>query len=184
MLVLAETLDLRDSGTALHSQTVGRLCEQIAVALGLAPEQVERVRLAGLLHDIGKIGVADTILQKPAALTEDEWAEMRKHPELGARILTGANLDDISSWVLAHHERPDGRGYPHGLVGDAIPLEARILAVADSFEAMTSDRVYRAGMPIEEAAAELRRCAGAQFDARVVEVFLATLARTAERTAL
>jgi diguanylate cyclase (GGDEF)-like protein/putative nucleotidyltransferase with HDIG domain len=184
VLVLAETLDLRDSGTALHSQTVGRLCEQIAVALDLSAEHVERIRLAGLLHDIGKIGVADHILQKPGALTEDEWAEMRKHPELGARILTGANLDDISTWVLAHHERADGRGYPHGLVGDAIPLEARILAVADSFEAMTSDRVYRDGMRVEEAAAELRRCSGAQFDERIVEAFLASLERTAERAPL
>ncbi|MDQ5807862.1 MAG: diguanylate cyclase [Actinomycetota bacterium] len=175
VLILAETLDLRDSGTAQHSQTVGRLCEQIATALGLPEERVERVRLAGLLHDLGKIGVADTILQKPGALDDAEWAEMRKHPELGARILSGANLDDLSAWVLAHHERPDGRGYPSGLVGDQIPLEARILAVADSFEAMTSDRVYRAGMPVADAVAELERCAGAQFDEHVVDAFVAVL---------
>jgi diguanylate cyclase (GGDEF)-like protein/putative nucleotidyltransferase with HDIG domain len=176
VLILAETLDLRDSGTAQHSQTVGRLCERIATALGLEPEHVERVRLAGLLHDLGKIGVADPILRKPGALNDAEWAEMRKHPELGARILSGANLDDLSAWVLAHHERPDGRGYPSGLAGDAIPLEARILAVADSFEAMTSDRVYRAGMPVEDAIEELRRCAGTQFDSDVVEAFLGVLA--------
>ena len=175
VLILAETLDLRDTGTAQHSQTVGRLSEQIATALGLDAERVERVRLAGLLHDLGKIGVADTILRKPGALTEAEWAEMRKHPELGARILSGANLDDISAWVLAHHERPDGRGYPSGIEGDAIPLEARILAVADSFEAMISDRVYRKAMPVSDALAELRRCAGAQFDARVVDAFAAVL---------
>ena len=181
VLVLAETLDLRDSGTAQHSQTVGRLSEQIAVGLGLDSERVERIRLAGLLHDIGKIGVPDPILQKPGALSEEEWAEMRKHPELGARILTGANLDDIAGWVLAHHERPDGRGYPSGLAGEDIPLEARILAVADSFEAMTSDRVYRPGMPIAAAVAELRRCAGTQFDERVVEVFLASGALTAQQ---
>jgi diguanylate cyclase (GGDEF)-like protein/putative nucleotidyltransferase with HDIG domain len=180
VLILAETLDLRDSGTAQHSQTVGRLCEQIALALELDPERVERLRLAGLLHDLGKIGVPDHVLGKPGALTESEWAEMKKHPELGARILSGANLDDISAWVLAHHERPDGRGYPYGLVGDAIPLEARVLAVADSYEAMTSDRVYRPGMPREEAIAELERCAGSQFDARVVEAFVATLVAVPE----
>jgi diguanylate cyclase (GGDEF)-like protein/putative nucleotidyltransferase with HDIG domain len=180
VLILAETLDLRDSGTAQHSQTVGRLCEQIAIALELDPERVERLRLAGLLHDLGKIGVPDHVLGKPAALTESEWAEMKKHPELGARILSGANLDDISAWVLAHHERPDGRGYPYGLVGDAIPLEARVLAVADSYEAMTSDRVYRPGMPRAEAIAELERCAGSQFDARVVDAFVATLVAVPE----
>ncbi|HEX8120223.1 MAG TPA: diguanylate cyclase [Solirubrobacteraceae bacterium] len=175
VLILAETLDLRDTGTAQHSQTVGRLCEQIATELGLEPDRVERVRLAGLLHDLGKIGVPDPILRKPGALTDAEWAEMRKHPELGARILSGASLDDISSWVLAHHERPDGRGYPSGLAGDEIPLEARILAVADSFEAMTSDRVYRSGMPVADAIDELRRCAGSQFDERVVEAFAGVL---------
>jgi diguanylate cyclase (GGDEF)-like protein/putative nucleotidyltransferase with HDIG domain len=179
VLILAETLDLRDTGTAQHSQTVGRLCERIASALGLDPERVERVRLAGLLHDLGKIGVPDPILRKPGALTEAEWNEMRKHPELGARILSGANLDDLSAWVLAHHERPDGRGYPSGLSGEEIPLEARILAVADSFEAMTSDRVYRAGMPVEDAVEELRRCAGSQFDQGVVDAFLGVLAEPA-----
>ena len=180
VLVLAETLDLRDSGTALHSQTVGRLSEQIACRLGLQPERVERIRLAGVLHDVGKIGVADPILRKPGPLTEEEWAEMRKHPELGARILTGANLDDISAWVLAHHERPDGRGYPSGLTGDDIPLEAKILAVADSFEAMTSDRVYRPGMAIADAVAELRRCSGTQFDEHIVEAFLTSGALAGE----
>jgi diguanylate cyclase (GGDEF)-like protein len=180
VLILAETLDLRDSGTSQHSQTVGQLCEQIGVALGLDPDRVERLRLAGLLHDLGKIGVPDYILGKPGALNETEWAEMRKHPELGARILSGANLDDISAWVLAHHERPDGRGYPSGVSGDAIPLEARVLAVADSYEAMTSDRVYRPGMPRDAAIEELQRCAGTQFDERVVEAFVATLVAVPE----
>ena len=181
VLILAETLDLRDSGTAQHSQTVGLLCEQIGGALGFDPGRIERLRLAGLLHDLGKIGVPDHVLGKPGALTETEWAEMKKHPELGARILSGANLDDISAWVLAHHERPDGRGYPYGLAADQIPLEARVLAVADSYEAMTSDRVYRPGMPREEAIAELQRCAGSQFDAKVVEAFVATLVAVADR---
>jgi len=177
VLVLAETLDLRDTGTALHSQTVGRYAELIATALGLAEARVKRVRLAGLLHDIGKLGVPDPILRKAGPLNAKEWDEMRKHPELGARILAGANLDDISGWVLAHHERPDGRGYPAGLAAHDIPLEARILSVADAFEAMTSDRVYRRAIPVSEAIEELRRHAGTQFDVRIVELFLACLER-------
>jgi diguanylate cyclase (GGDEF)-like protein/putative nucleotidyltransferase with HDIG domain len=179
VLVLAETLDLRDSGTALHSQTVGRYCEQIAVHLGLDEQRTERIRLAGLLHDIGKIGVADEILRKPGGLTDSEWAEMRKHPELGARILTGANLDELAVWVLAHHERPDGRGYPSGLSAEEIPLESRILSVADAYEAMTSDRPYRDALPQEVALEELRRGSGTQFDPEIVEAFLTLLGASA-----
>jgi diguanylate cyclase (GGDEF)-like protein/putative nucleotidyltransferase with HDIG domain len=174
VLVLAETMDLRDNGTALHSQTVGRYAEAVAQRLGLAAPHVERVRLAGLLHDVGKIGVPDNVLQKSGPLDENEWAEMRKHPELGARMLAGANLDDISGWVLAHHERPDGRGYPAGLSGDEISLEARILAAADAFEAMTGDRVYRSAMPVADAIAELLAHAGTQFDPNVVEALIAS----------
>jgi len=182
VLILAETLDLRDTGTALHSQTVGRYAEMIAGALGLAEERVNRIRLAGLLHDIGKIGVPDPILRKPAALDEDESEEMRKHPELGARILAGANLEDVSQWVLAHHERPDGTGYPMGLSGEEIPLEAKILAVADAFEAMTAERVYSPPIPVPVAVGELERCAGAQFDADIVETFIACLGKASARS--
>jgi diguanylate cyclase (GGDEF)-like protein/putative nucleotidyltransferase with HDIG domain len=176
VMVLAETLDIRDSGTARHSQTVAHLAAITARGLGMAPELVERVRLAGVLHDIGKIGVPDSILRKPGPLTEVEYAEMQGHTELGARIVAGANLEDISAWVLAHHERPDGRGYPNRLAGEDIPLEARILAVADSYEAMTSDRVYRLSIGDAAAQEELRRCAGTQFDANVVEALIAALA--------
>jgi two-component system cell cycle response regulator len=183
VLVLAETLDIRDSGTARHSQTVSRYAAAIARELGMSEDEVERVRLAGVVHDVGKIGVADAILRKPGPLDEVEYAEMMKHAELGARILAAANLDDLSAWVHAHHERPDGRGYPRALAGEAIPLEARILAVADSYEAMTSDRVYRLAMSREDAQAELRRCAGKQFDVRVVEAFLRTAAREPLRAA-
>lgn len=175
LLSLAEALDLRDAGTADHSQTVGRHCELVARELGLPRERVERVRLAGVLHDIGKIGVSDVILRKPGPLDDAEWAEMRRHPEIGARILGASEFDDIRGWVLAHHERPDGRGYPAGLRGDEIPLEARILAVADAYEAMTSDRVYRAAIGGEAARAELRRGAGTQFDPLVVQAFLTVL---------
>ena len=176
-MLLAETLDMRDVGTARHSQTVGRYAEEIARALGLPEPHVERIRAAGVLHDIGKLGVADAVLKKPGALTDEEWAEMRRHPELGARILDHANLRDISAWVLAHHERIDGRGYPHGLAGDVIPLEARILAVADAYEAMTADRAYRAALGHDAAQQELRDGSGSQFDPEVVEAFLAVLTR-------
>jgi putative nucleotidyltransferase with HDIG domain len=176
VLILAETLDLRDTGTALHSQTVGRYAEMIASALELGEERIKRIRLAGLLHDIGKIGVPDPILRKPGALDAEEWEEMRKHPELGARILAGANLDDISGWVLAHHERPDGQGYPLGLAGPEIPLEAKILSVADAFEAMTAERVYSPPLPVTTAIAELKRHSSTQFDSEIVQTFLACVA--------
>jgi putative nucleotidyltransferase with HDIG domain len=180
-MLLAETLDMRDVGTARHSQTVGRYAEAIASALGLPDARVERIRAAGVLHDIGKLGVADAVLKKPGALTDEEWAEMRRHPELGARILDHANLRDISAWVLAHHERIDGRGYPHGLAGAEIPLEARILAVADAYEAMTADRAYRAALGHDAAQEELRAGAGTQFDPEIVEAFLAVLAPRVRR---
>ncbi len=175
VLNLAEALDMRDTGTARHSQTVGRHCELMARELGLTREQVDRVRVAGVLHDIGKIGVADSILCKPGPLTDEEYEAMKKHPEIGARILGGSGLDDIRSWILAHHERPDGRGYPYGLTGKDIPLQARILAVGDAYEAMTSDRVYRRAIGAEAARQELRDNAGKQFDARVVDALFKAL---------
>jgi HD-GYP domain-containing protein (c-di-GMP phosphodiesterase class II) len=175
-MLLAETLDLRDVGTARHSQTVGRYAEAIARALALPESRIERIRAAGVLHDLGKLGVADAVLKKPGKLTAEEWVEMRRHPELGARILDHANLRDISGWVLAHHERIDGRGYPHALAGDEIPLEARILAVADAYEAMTADRAYRSALGHDAAQQELCAGAGTQFDPRVVDAFLAVIA--------
>src|SRR3954468_6090857 len=171
-LKLAEALDMRDEGTVRHSQAVGRYCARMARALGLDRRRVERIRIAGVLHDIGKIGVPEPILYKPGPLTHEEWLEMRKHPEIGARLLRSAGLDDIRSWIIAHHERPDGLGYPRGTSGDAIPLEARILAVGDAYEAMTSDRVYRRSIGVQTARAELRAGAGTQFDTRVVRAFL------------
>ncbi|MDQ4040777.1 MAG: diguanylate cyclase [Actinomycetota bacterium] len=175
LLSLAEAIDLRDAGTADHAQTVGRHCALMARELGLPRECVERVRLAGLLHDVGKIGISDAILRKPGPLDDAEWAEMRRHPEIGARILGASEFDDIREWVLAHHERPDGRGYPFGLRGDEIPLEAKILAVGDAYEAMTCDRVYRAAIGVDAARDELRRGAGSQFDGLVVEALLRVL---------
>jgi HD-GYP domain-containing protein (c-di-GMP phosphodiesterase class II) len=153
----------------------------MARELGLDARAVERVRWAGVLHDVGKIGVSDSILRKPSALTEEEWIEMRRHPEIGARLL-GDDEPDIRDWVFAHHERPDGKGYPRGLKGTAIPLEARILAVADAFEAMTADRVYRPAVPREEAVAELERQSGTQFDPMVVSAFAAVVDASAGRS--
>jgi diguanylate cyclase (GGDEF)-like protein len=174
VMLLAETLDLRDAGTADHSRTVGEFAAATAAALGLEPERVERLRAAGVLHDLGKLAVRDATLHKPGKLDDEEWREIRRHPEVGAQVLAHAGLGDIAAWVRGHHERLDGRGYPDGLSGDAIPLEARILAVADAYEAMIADRPYRAGMAAAEAREELERCAGTQFDADVVRAFLGT----------
>jgi diguanylate cyclase (GGDEF)-like protein/putative nucleotidyltransferase with HDIG domain len=170
-MLLAETLDLRDVATARHSETVGRYAERIAHELGLAPDQVERVRVAGVLHDIGKLGISDAVLLKPDRLEPHEWQEIKRHPEVGARILEHANLRDVASWVLSHHERLDGNGYPRELAGASIPLEGRILAVADAYEAMTADRPYRKALSESDARAELRRGAGTQFDPEVVGAF-------------
>jgi diguanylate cyclase (GGDEF)-like protein len=175
VMLLAEALDLRDPSTALHSRTVGRLARRTAVELGLAEPRVERVHAAGVLHDLGKLGISDAILHKPGPLDDGEWREMRRHPEVGARILEHAGMRDIATWVRAHHERVDGRGYPLGLPGEAISLEARILSVADSYEAMIADRPYRAGMWAGAAREELLRCAGTQFDSEVVAAFLRAL---------
>jgi diguanylate cyclase (GGDEF)-like protein len=175
VLSLVEVLDMRHTSTAEHSITVGRYSFQIAVAMGLSPERVDRLRLAGILHDIGKIGIADAILLKESDMDPQEWSEIQRHPELGARVLANAGLSDIANWVIAHHERPDGTGYPEGLEGDAIPFEAQILAVADSFEAMVAERVYSPAMSRGEAMAELRRHSGTQFNPEIVEAFLSTL---------
>jgi hypothetical protein len=175
VMLLAETLDLRDSGTAQHSRTVGDLARQIAERLGFPPDRIERIHAAGVLHDLGKLGIADAILHKPGALTEAEWEEMKRHPEIGAQILEHAGMNDIAKWVLAHHERLDGRGYPLGVPPEQVCLEARILSVADAYEAMIADRPYRRGMPQVQARAELERCSGTQFDRRVVAALCAAL---------
>ena len=184
VLSLAEVLDLRDERNALHSAAVARLCEQIGRELGLPESRVNRLRLAGMLHDIGKIGIADTILDKPGPLSPGEWDQVRRHPEMAARILGAKELTDIREWVLKRHEQPDGHGYPSGISGEEIPLEARILAVAESYDAMTSDRPYRSAKTPAEAMDEMGRYAGSQFDGRVVDALKRVLVSVEAPSAL
>ena len=177
VLSLAEVLELRDTRTASHSAAVGRYCELIAAELQFSAHRTQRLRLAGLLHDIGKVGVADSIWEKPGPLSPAEWDEVRRHPELAGRILGARELADIREWIVCRHEQPDGHGYPRGISGDAIPLESRVLAVAESYDAMTSARPYRQALSQDEAIAELGRYAGVQFDGAVVDAFLRALSR-------
>jgi putative nucleotidyltransferase with HDIG domain len=161
---LARAVDAKDAGTRNHCETVSELCVLIGQALGLDAERIERLRLAGLLHDVGKIGVSDGILQKPGRLDADEATEMNSHVRIGQAIVASAELEEEARWVLHHHEHFDGSGYPDGLRGDEIPPESRIILVADAFEAMTADRPYRLARPVHEALAELDGLAGTQFD--------------------
>ena len=169
---LARAVDAKDGYTHSHSQSVARYAAELGSALGLRDERIEQLRTAGVLHDVGKIGIPDAVLLKPAKLEKAEFAIMRRHSELGRDIIAGSGLEEIATWVLHLHERVDGRGYPDGLTGDVIPLESRILHCADALEAMTSSRIYRPGMPIERALAELERGAGSQFDAHVAAVLV------------
>ena len=151
-----------------HGRCVALISMRLARALGFERAEQRRVGLAGALHDIGKRNIDARVLGKTEALDADEWAQIRMHPELGERRLRGAGLDDIALWVRWHHERPDGRGYPDGLPGAKVPLEARILAVADAYDAMVTERCYGSTLEPDEALAELRHCAGSQFDPVVV----------------
>ncbi|MCC5822587.1 MAG: HD-GYP domain-containing protein [Phycisphaerales bacterium] len=170
---MSGALDAKDRYTRGHSDRVAYMSAEIARALGFSDEEVERVRIAGIVHDVGKIGVPESVLCKPDRLTDEEFDLIKKHPEIGHQILEGIpGLKDILPGVLYHHERYDGKGYPHGLAGDDIPLLARIMAVADTFDAMSSNRAYRSKMPREVVLGEIAKCAGTQFDQRVAEAFL------------
>jgi diguanylate cyclase (GGDEF)-like protein len=168
---LVRVVDAKDSLTGNHSQTVSRLVEAIARELGLDDDAVGQLRLAGLLHDLGKVGVPDAILTKPAPLDPDEIALIRTHPEVAFGLLEGLGLDPIDRWILHHHEHWDGSGYPAGLAGTDIPLGSRIILVADAFEAMTADRPYRPAKSVTSALAELQHKAGVHFDPEVVDAF-------------
>jgi diguanylate cyclase (GGDEF)-like protein len=177
---LIRAVDIKDTYTGDHSQAVARLVKGIAAELDLADDVIEQIRLAGLLHDLGKIGLADEILRKPGPLTLQEQKEMRKHPELGYALLEGLDLDPIDTWILHHHEHWNGSGYPHGLAGEEIPLASRIILVADAYDAMSTKRSYRAAADSDEVLEELRRMAGHQFDPTIVAALEAHLARQPE----
>ncbi len=172
---LGNAIDAKDAHTRSHSEEVALVAFMLAQAMGLSPADADRVHVSGHLHDIGKIGVPDAVLLKAGSLTPEEWEHMRAHPVIGARIVSPvADLADegVAAMILHHHERWDGRGYPHSLRGEAIPLGARIIALADSLSAMLQHRPYRPAMRFEQAEAELLRCSGSQFDPAVVRAFV------------
>ena len=175
---LARAAEFHNLETGRHIERVSRYCFLLAERLGLPPERCELLRLASPMHDIGKIAISDRILMKPAQLSEDERRQMQAHAELGCRMLadSGQALLELAALIArTHHERYDGRGYPRGLAGDEIPLEGRITAVADVFDALTSDRVYRGALNVEDAVRVIRGGRGTQFDPVVVDVFLESL---------
>jgi HD-GYP domain-containing protein (c-di-GMP phosphodiesterase class II) len=162
--------------TEEHGQRLGQYADMIGKELGLDQKTLDDLKLLSMLHDIGKIGIDDRILNKPAKLNEEEWEVMKKHPEIGHRIaMSTPELCHIAEYILRHHERWDGSGYPDGILNEEIPLLSRILSIADAYDAMTEDRVYRKGMSTVEAIAELKRCSGTQFDPALVELFIGML---------
>ena len=180
---LARAVDARDAYTGSHSERVADLAARIATRLGVDREQVELTRLAGSLHDLGKLAIPEEILRKPGPLSETERLVLERHPQIGFRMLESLGVDPVADWVLHHHERWDGSGYPDGVGGDDIPLGARIIFVADAYDAMTSDRVYRGRLTDDEAVAELARCSGTQFDPEIVAALADELGVGDERTA-
>jgi putative nucleotidyltransferase with HDIG domain len=170
---LTSAVDAKDAYTCGHSERVALLSRSLAIETGLTEQQVDRIYMAGLLHDVGKIGVPEAVLQKTGKLTPEEFEQIKKHPEIGAKILRDIKqVEDIIPGVLHHHERYDGKGYPGGLSGDNIPLMGRIICLADCFDAMTSSRTYRKALPLEVALTEIRRCSGTQFDPVLSDAFL------------
>ena len=170
---LAATLEARDKYTYGHSRRVSRYAVATAEALNLAPEQVAVISAAALLHDIGKVGIPDHVLNKEGKLLDEEWELLKQHPRLSATIV--GHVPSLAACLAAvrhHHERWDGNGYPSGLKGEAIPIEARILTVTDAFEAMISERPYRKALTFKQAVAELEKCSGTQFDPKVVHAFI------------
>ena len=168
---LAHAVDARDAYTGSHSYMVGELAARVATRMGLDSEAIELTRLAGSLHDLGKLAIPEEILRKPGPLNEAERLVLERHPQIGYRMLDSLGVEPVATWVLYHHERWDGNGYPERRAGGEIPLGARILFVADAYDAMTTDRVYRGRLSHDRAMAELERCSGTQFDPQVVAAF-------------
>ena len=176
------TVEAKDTYTRGHSDRVSEYSVLIGKKLGLSDEDINRLKIGGLFHDVGKIGVPDNILQKNGKLSDDEYSEIKNHPTIGAHILSTASIfKDILPIVKYHHERYDGRGYPEMLKGEEIPYLARIAAVADTFDAMTSRRSYRGPIDIEHVKDEIKRCEGTQFDPQVAEAFLEILNNNYEK---
>lgn len=171
--LIMNTLFEKSNREAAHSKRVSNICQAIASKLNMGQDAVKKMGIAGLIHDIGKIGVDERILNKPGSLTVEERARIERHPEIGWRLLSSTDeFSELAKYVLSHHENWDGTGYPNGLKGEAIPLEARIISVADTYDAMTSERSYRKKMSRDEAVKELTRCSGTQFDPMIVDVFI------------
>ncbi len=171
--IINNTLLAKNPREQLHSDRVSKLCEKTAKALGMSKTEQIKLRTAGLLHDIGKIGIREELLNKPGKLTEEEYKEICKHPEIGFRILEASrSMQEISNSILSHHEKWDGTGYPRGIKGEEISLEARIISIADTYDAITSERSYRQGLSKEKAIAELIRCKGTQFEPSLVDLFI------------
>lgn len=170
---LTSSIDAKDSYTHGHSERVALLAKMLAQAAGLEEDRVERVYISGLVHDVGKIGVPESVLTKPNPLTDEEFDLVKRHPEIGAHILGDIRqMRDLIPGVLHHHERWDGRGYPYGLAGEEIPLYGRLICLADSFDAMSSNRSYRISMPLDQVLAEIHRCMGTQFDPHLAQLFV------------
>ena len=176
---LAHAIDAKDSGERNHCETVAELCVGMGQRIGIPPGQLERLRLAGLVHDVGKIGLPDVILQKPGALESGERTELEQHVTIGHAILLAADLDTEAEWVLHHHERYDGAGYPAGLAGEEIALASRVIAIADAYETMTGGRPYRSRLTSEEALTEILEHSGSQFDPDCVEALVDLLGHAA-----
>lgn len=170
---LTATIDTKDPYTCGHSRRVAIISERLARECGFSEDRVKQIYLAGLLHDIGKIGVPEATLCKEGKLTDEEFTQIKKHPAAGAKILEGIKqLEKVLPGIMYHHERPDGKGYPHGLVAEEIPVDGKIIGIADCFDAMTSDRTYRKALSLEIVCNEIRKCTGTQFDPMMIGRFL------------
>jgi len=173
VFALVQAIEMRDPCTKGHSLQVSNIAVELAKIFGSSEREVELVRYAGLLHDVGKIAVPEAILNKPSGLNEEEWKVMRIHPVISAEIVRLIkDLSEIEKWIFYHHERWDGTGYPEGLQGREIPCFSRILAICDTYSAMVSDRPYRKGLTDEAAREEIKNYSGKQFDPEIVEIFL------------
>lgn len=174
--LIMKTLYEKNKREEKHSKRVSDLCVKVGTTLNLNKEQINELKTVGLMHDIGKIAIDDDILNKPGMLSETEWLEIKRHPEIGYNILRTVNeYAQLAEYVLSHHERWDGKGYPRGLKGEEIPLLARLISIVDAFDAMTGYRTYRSPLSEEDAIEEIRKNAGTQFDPHMVNVFIKSM---------